>query len=261
VSKILADRLGSTGAGNTETGAKMSVATLTTERDHGARSDAEQELAFRAADRHTKLVRVLRRALPVCAALAAALYLVTSKMSFSFGPLEASVERVEVREDALRMVNPKLEGFDKEKGGYSVTADYAEQSVSTPNLIRLFTIKAEMAGADKDWSRLTAKGGDFDSKAERLTLREDIVVSTSSGMSGALEIATIDMKSQTLTSERPVAFDLINGTVRADTMEMQGAKRLLNFRGRVKVHIRKRPEGAPPPVAAASPAPQASAQP
>ncbi len=223
----------------------MSVATMTDReagRGFGARSDSAQEHAFRAAERHSRMVRLLRGGLPACAVLALGLYLVTGKFSLSIGDMEASVDRIEVSRESLKMVNPKLQGFDKKNGAYVIRADYAEQSVSSPDLIKLNAIRAEMNNKEKGWSKLAAKGGVFDRKAEKLTIEGDIQISTSNGMSGRLSRALIDMKSQALKSDTPVEFDLVDATVSAATMEMMSSDRKLFFRGAVKVHIRKRAE-------------------
>lgn len=207
-------------------------------------SEEERAAAFRRAARHSALVGVLRKALPALAVLTLGLYLVSSKLTFTIGGMEASVGRVELRPDSLRMVNPKLEGADKKNGSYLITADYADQDVKSPSQIQLSGIKAEMNNVTRDWSRLSAEKGLYDTKAETLTIENDIRVATSSGMSGLLQRAAIDMKSQTLRSDAPVAFEMINGTVRAATMELRSADRVLTFRGNVRVHIKKQPAKA-----------------
>ena len=73
--------------------------------------------------------------------------------------MDASVAAIVIEKGILRMVNPKLEGANKEKGIYVVTAKYAEQAVANPDLIQLTQIKAEMIDAAKGWSRLSAPKG------------------------------------------------------------------------------------------------------
>lgn len=212
------------------------------------RSDSDRALAFRQAARHSRFVRVMRKGLPAVALAMLALYFVSSRLSFSFGGLEASVGSIELNRDSLRMVNPKLEGADKKKGSYVITADFAEQNVKTPSLIELNAIKAELNSPTKGWSRLSAEKGKYDTKSEQLVIENDIRIATSSGMSGLLQHAAIDMKAQTLKSDAPVAFDLVNGTVRAAGMELQSSERILTFRGNVRVHIKKLPDkGRPKP--------------
>jgi lipopolysaccharide export system protein LptC len=128
---------------------------------------AEERLrAFKSASRHTKLVNFLRKALPVFAVLVLAAYFVSTRLatSISIGDMNASIEGIEVIDGNLRMVNPKLEGADKKNGKYVVGADYADQDIKNPNLIKLHAIRADLAAVDGGWSRMTATRGRFDNK-------------------------------------------------------------------------------------------------
>jgi lipopolysaccharide export system protein LptC len=195
--------------------------------------------AFIAAERHTRLVRFLRKALPVLSVLVLAGYFVTSKLgvSVSVGDLTASIDGIEVADGNLRMTNPKLEGADKKNGTYVIGADYADQDVKNPSIIKLHAIRAELSSPDGAWSRMRAVRGVFNSKQERLVMQEKITIATSSGISGELLHASLDTKTQTLRSHRPVTFDLPNGSVRASALTFRSADSILTFRGNVRVHI------------------------
>jgi hypothetical protein len=99
---------------------------------------------------------------------------------------------------------------------------------------------------------LDAVRGTFNSKAEHLSMKERINIKTSSGVVGRLKQATLDMKTQTLRSHLPVAFDMTSGTVRANALTFQSSKNILLFRGKVAVHlIKAATDGDAKPVAAA----------
>ncbi len=101
--------------------------------------------------------------------------------------------------------------------------------------------------------------GLFNSQTERLVLKDDIRVATSSGVTGVLTYATLDMSTQTLRSHVPVTFDLTNGTVHANAFTMRSSEHIIVFRGKVRVHLDKTPKDA---VAEKKPAtPQANAKP
>jgi hypothetical protein len=70
-------------------------------------------------------------------------------------------------------------------------------------------------------------------------MQDDIRVSTSSGVTGKLTYASLNMKSQILRSHQPVAFDLPSGTVRARALTLNSVDKTLLFRGTVRVHIIK----------------------
>ena len=71
-------------------------------------------------------------------------------------------------------------------------------------------------------------------------MQEKINLATSSGITGELMHATLDTKTQTLRSHRPVFFLLTGGSVRANALTFRSAEKTLTFRGKVLVHIDKK---------------------
>ena len=207
------------------------------------RTRAENERAFRVALRHSQHVVILRKVLPALAALITASYFISSSMSVTVGDISASISGVQVTNGALRMTNPKLQGADKKNGAYVISAEYADQDLKSPNIIRLHDIKADLSNPSGDWSRMQAVRGVFDSKAERLVMQEKITLATSSGVTGELTQASLDTQNQTLRAHQRVHFELTNGTVKANALTFNSGAHTLTFRGKVLVHIVK-PEKA-----------------
>jgi lipopolysaccharide export system protein LptC len=231
-------------------------------RRYRMRSAEDRARAFQSAERHTRIVAILRRALPVLAVLVLACYFISTRLSISVGDVTASISGIEVADGNLRMVNPKLKGADKKNGAYVIGADYADQDVKNPSIVKLHAIKAELSSPDGDWSRMEAVRGIFDSKGERLVMQEKITVATSSGVSGELKHASLDMKTQTLRSHQPVSFVLTNGSVKANAMTLESGKHTLTFRGKVLVHlIRPQDDDAKDPARQHKAVPQQSANP
>jgi lipopolysaccharide export system protein LptC len=248
-------------------------------RRYRVRSVEERERAFRSAERHTRLVGILRKVLPVLAVLVLACYFISTQLSVSVGDLTASISGIEIADGNLRMTNPKLKGNDKKNGTYVVSADYADQDVKNTKVIKLHAIKADLSSAGGGWSRMEATRGVFNSETERLVMQEKITVATSSGVSGELKNASLDMKNQTLRSHRPVHFELTNGNVKANALTFHSGEHTLIFRGRVLVHLVKQDDdkggglfartpkarALPPQAAGSTPeatmAPQAGASP
>jgi lipopolysaccharide export system protein LptC len=224
-------------------------------QDYLVRSLDDRERAFVNAERHTRLVRFLRKALPVAAILVLLSYFVTSRLgvSISVGDLTASIDGIEVADGNLRMTNPKLQGADKKNGKYVIGADYADQDMKDPKIIKLHAIRAELSSADGGWSRMNAVRGVFDSKSERLVMQDRITVATSSGITGELKHASLMAKTQTLRSHRPVFFNLPNGTISARALTFRSSDSTLTFRGKVHVHV-VRKQAAPKQAAKAEPA-------
>jgi len=202
----------------------------------------QRSKSLNQARSHTRLVRVLRIALPLLALGVGAFYFHSPRISVSIGDLEASVGSITIDKGKLRMLNPKLEGANDKQGTYTVTAKYAEQEVANPDIIHLIDIKAQINNAKKGWSRLSAPKGIFETKTEMLELIGDIRTAQSGGMTARLTRASIDMKTQTIVSNEPVDVDFLNGTVRSETMTIHTEEKRVIFRNNVRVHIRKRPE-------------------
>jgi lipopolysaccharide export system protein LptC len=206
-------------------------------RRYRVRSAEEHERAFLRATRHSRIVAILRKVLPVVGVLIMASYFISTRLNVTVGGVTASVSGVEVNDGNLRMVNPTLKGMDKKNGTYVVSADYADQDMKNPKLIKLHAIKAELTTDQKGWSRMQAVRGLFNSDSERLIMQDDIRVSTSSGITGKLTYASLDTKRQILRSHQPVAFDLPSGTVRARALTLNSVDHTLLFRGEVRVHM------------------------
>lgn len=208
-----------------------------TSSPHRLRTAAERARAFRSAKRHSWLVFVLRKTLPLIAVLVLAAYFVSTRMNIQVGGITASIDGMEIADGALRMLNPTLKGSDKDRGDYVIKADYADQDVKSPNLVKLQAIKADVTNPDGGWSRMRAVRGKFDSKKERLIMKDRIVFSTNTGLTGELTYATLDMKKQILRSHNPVLLTLPNGTVRANALTLRSNENVIVFRGKVAVHL------------------------
>jgi lipopolysaccharide export system protein LptC len=203
------------------------------------RSEDERVRAFRSAERHSRQVAMLRKGLPVLAVLVLASSFRTSQLSVSVGDMTASIDGIEVSDGNLRMTNPKLEGADKKNGKYLIGAEYADQDMKQPNKIKLHAMYAELTTGDGGWSRMKAIRGAFNNRTEKLLMKEKISISTSSGITGELKRASLDMKSQTLRSHDPVWFELERGSVKANALTFRSSDSLLTFRGKVRVHLVK----------------------
>ena len=193
--------------------------------------------AIATARRHTRMVRILRLVLPVCALAVLGLYFVSSKFSVSIGDMQASVGDIEINSGSLRMINPKLEGVTDKGGAYKLTADYAEQEAGDLQTLRLYKVRAHLTQSKDAWSKMTAPKGTFNSKKESLELYGGIQIATSAGMIAKLDSANIDLKTQLIRSQVPVEVEAQQGTLTAKTLEIKASEKRILFKGDVHVHI------------------------
>jgi lipopolysaccharide export system protein LptC len=201
------------------------------------RTPEERERAFRSAERHSRMVRILRRGLPVFGVVVLAGYFISTRLNVAVGDVTASIDGMQVTDGNLRMLNPTLKGADKKNGKYVVNAEYADQDIKNPKIVKLHAIKADLLTASGGWSKIQAARGKFDSNTEQLIMKDRITITTSTGITGELSYATLDMATHTLRSHNPVFFKLTNGTVRANALTLRSSEHTVIFRGKVAVKL------------------------
>jgi lipopolysaccharide export system protein LptC len=214
---------------------------------------SDQSRRFRVAVRHSRRVRLLRVGLPTVTALVCLVLLLLAWFNplrmLKLGPL--SIDNVVVSGTKIKMENPKLSGFTRDKRRYDVSAGGAAQDLTRPGVIELKEINATLEMQNKDNMKLTAQNGVFDTKQEQLKLDTDIVVTSSSGYEGYLQEATIDTKNGNVVSEKPVRLKMSNGTVNGNRFELTNSGDVIRFENGVVVNLK--PEGASNPPAAKAP--------
>lgn len=201
-------------------------------------SNVDRQRAFRAARRHSAAVKALRIVFPIIAVSAASLYMVNAEFSFSVGDFKGKFDSVDVSAKHLKMIKPRLQGFNDKHGEYVIKASEALQSIENPDVIQLTLIDAKITNADTGWTQIFAKAGTFHSKKDFLNLRDGIKVISSSGVNAELKAADIDMKKQLITAKSPVAVSMTNGTVHSNNMEIATSIRKMKFSNAVRVHLR-----------------------
>jgi lipopolysaccharide export system protein LptC len=208
----------------------------------------DSERAFRAAVRHSRLVRVLRVAIPlVVLLLFAAAMLATwfnpfrmlAKLPVGFGDLVVSGTRI-------TMEQPRLSGYTRDARAYELTARAAAQDVTKPDLVELQDIHAKIEMQDKTLMEMSAVNGVYDAKAEMLTLGENILLKSSTGYQGRLSEAVVDIRKGNIVSEKPVEVTMLNGTLNANRLEVVDAGDLVRFDGGVAMTLMLNYNNSPP---------------
>ncbi|MEL6288833.1 MAG: LPS export ABC transporter periplasmic protein LptC [Pseudomonadota bacterium] len=203
----------------------------------------DRERAYRKARRHSALVRLLRGAFPVAGVAALGLYLLGAEFSVDVGGGQASIERIELTSDALRMVTPRLEGVTDDGGRYVVQAKAGTQDVGALDVINLEAVDARVTRPGDGWTHLVADRGRYETKSSRMELAGAIRIVTENGMDAQLERADIDVKANRITSDRPVRITMTNGTLEGNSVEIDTAARRVRFGGGVRVQLNTPPRG------------------
>jgi len=205
------------------------------------RNDSER--AFRAAVRHSHLVRVLRIAIPVGVVVGlAALTLVTWLNPMRvLAKLPVDVNDMVVSGTKITMEQPRLSGYTRDSRAYEFSAHAAAQDLTKPDLVELQKIHAKVEMQDKSNIEMSAKNGVYDTKNEVLKLAEDVVLSSSTGYQGRLSEAVVNVRKSTVVSEKPVEVLLLNGKLNANRLEVVDSGDLVRFDGGVTMVMKLEP--------------------
>jgi lipopolysaccharide export system protein LptC len=195
--------------------------------------------AFRAARRHSRLVRVLRIAVP--AAVAVGLIVITL-MTFlnplrMLARLPINIDNLVVSGTKVTMEQPRLSGFTRDARAYELTADTAAQDMTKPDIVELRNIRAKVEMQDKSTMEMTAVNGVYDAKGEILKLDRNILLNSSTGYAGRMSEALIDIRKGNVVSDRPVEVKLLQGTLNANRLEIVDSGDVVRFHGGVVMDL------------------------
>jgi lipopolysaccharide export system protein LptC len=202
------------------------------------RSRGNSEQAFRAAMRHSRVVRWLR--LGVLASIAALLLAVVAA---NFMPdvgefqLPGELGKLVIKGTKITMQQPRLSGFTSDSRPYTFTADAAAQDVSNPDFLELRGPKAKVDMADGSTVNMSATSGTYDLKSEMLTLTDNVRLVSSTGYESRLSEATIDIRKGDVVSNKPVWVKLLNGSLDGNRLEVTENGNVLRFSGGVKMTL------------------------
>lgn len=199
---------------------------------------AALEARFAAAARHSKLVRFLRKAVPVAIVLSLLViagvsvfnpFRMLTNLPFDFGNVVVSGTKI-------TMQSPHLTGFTPDRRPYEVTARTAMQDISDPNFVELDILKAKIQMEDQSTVLVDARKGYFKNREQLLDLHDDVVLRSPTYEARLFE-ATIDMAKGTVVSDKPVNVKMIDGTLDARRLEIINKGEVLIFHGGVTMHL------------------------
>jgi len=195
--------------------------------------------AFRAAVRHSRLVRFARYAIPIAVVATIAGSALASWLSplRLIDTLPIGLRDMVISGTKIKMEQPRLSGFTRDARPYDLSASMAAQDLTRPGFIELTTLRAKIQMHNKSLIEVSAATGLFDTKAELLTLEKDILVKSTSGYEGRLSKAVIDTRTGNIVSEQPVALKMRNGNVTANALEIEQAGELVRFQRGVAMQL------------------------
>lgn len=220
----------------------MATQSIASVRFGGISTARDRTRAFRAARRHSILVRLLKLGLPLAALGVGALYMVPTQITIQTKDGVGTIEEIKIEAGNLKMINPRFKGVHEKHGVYDIRADSALQQVTDPDLMTLDKINAELVSQQGQKTVLTAPSGIFHRKKEEFTFDNGVTIGGEAGISGKLKTATSYMKENRLISNDPVTLGYHGHRIDADSVEVFSAESRAIFTGNVRVHLERAPD-------------------
>lgn len=215
---------------------------------------AGMEARFAIAARHSRMVRVLRIAVPAAVILSLTTIIMVSvfnpfRMLLTKLPIEMG--NMVVSGTKITMESPHMAGYSQDRRPYEVWAKTATQDVTDPDHVDLKTLRGKVLMEDQSTVTLEAVNGLMDTKQQLLDLHKDIYLQTTTGYEAWLSQAFVDMGKGIVTSDEHVDVKWADGKVSSDRIKITGGGEVIYFEGHVVMNIDKMP-----PPADEAPAPE-----
>ena len=201
---------------------------------------ANLEARFATAARHSRMVRLLRVAVPAAVFLSMAAVVAVSvfnpfRLLMSKLPLELG--NLVVSGTKVTMESPHLSGYTPDQRLYELWAKTAVQDLSDPDRVELNGMRSRILMRDGSTVALDASTGLYDNKAQTLDLHKDILLKTTTGYEARLTEAFVDINRNTVDSDEHVDVKLTNGTLSSDRLHVTEGGAVVRFEGNVVMNL------------------------
>ena len=225
----------------------LSTAYSTDAKAHGfTATERSTDAVFRRARRHSRRVRLLRILIPVVLLLA----IVVAVLAVLFNPLRllselpVNIAGLSISGTRMTMTEPQLSGYTRDKRRYELTANSAVQDLANADIVNLAEPRASIEMSDRSTIRMQAASGMFDRKDGILTLRRDIMLTSSAGYEIRLQEAIVDVRTGNIISTQPVELGSQHGTLRGNRLEVMKSGEIIRLDGDVILNFTPPPDDA-----------------
>src|SRR3954470_18321249 len=192
------------------------------------------------------MVRVIRVGLPIAVlggltTLAAVTYFQPMQV---FDKVPAVGGKLAVQGSKITMELPRIVGFTRDNRAYELHAETAVQDITSPDIIELQNLRARLEMQDKDVVNITANSGTYNTKGDKVVLRDQVVVTSQQGYKAVLKEAAIEMKKGNVVSEQSVDITLPNGWLKSNRLEIVDSGDVVRFGRGVTLYIEADKSGA-----------------
>ena len=226
---------------NAEQGRQTEPMTDTTEHTparHRIRYDPTRrggEKAYDAAQRHSRLVSVLRIVLPALAVGGILLFWASAHFIPSDLAGLISSAGIDLKSNSVVMNAPHISGFEGTRRAYEVTAARAIQSLDDPKVLTFEQINAHIGLDETNTATVDAATGIYNGNNNTLELKNGITLQTTNGYSGTMQQAFVDLDKGSLQTSQPVELSGKEGSLHANAMDVAERGKRVTFHDGVSV--------------------------
>lgn len=216
----------------------MSTSSPTPDSSHRSEpvSGSRRAEAIAKWRRRSRLIRVLRKALP--AAIAGVALVLVGWVTV--GTLIASLSDLMRAGTVIHMTNPHFYGQDDHGRSFVVSAREAQRSARASADVRLIDPMLRVAGDGERSLAVSARQGVYDDPTRRVSLQGEVRVATGDGTVFVTQQALIDMRSGTITGNSPIEGSGPLGQIRASSYAIYDHGARAVFDGQVHAHLVQR---------------------
>lgn len=200
----------------------------------GAKIAADNK-AFLRAKSHSRRVWWTKRLLPLAAVSAVVVMIGAVFLHRVLPDVALNLPNATVQDGKLVMANPKMDGFTSDKRRYNVTAQRATQDLRGKSALELDQLRADVELDDGRDALLVSPTGIFDNAANRLTLPEQAVLTTTDGMRAEFGRADINVQTGAVDASQNVKITSKDTTIIAETMRLKSGGKHIVFENNVQV--------------------------
>jgi lipopolysaccharide export system protein LptC len=205
------------------------------DRDWAARTRATAV----EAQRYSRFVSIMKRALPL-----AAVALLASVLIYSLQPRQQSKSRVAMTfqrlgivNNDLAMIKPRLNGNDNSGNPYVVTADQAIQNRASAKTARMKNVEGDEILKGGDWVDVRGTTGQLNAKQRTLALAGVVSMYAANGYELHTTAADVDMASGVIVGNVPATGQGPLGTFSADRFKADHRAKQVFLYGNVHMII------------------------
>lgn len=202
----------------------------------GDRLDFRADEQYLLALQHSRLVRRLKVALPVLATVLVLGFFTVSWLATQL-PEGVSVTSASIEDGKLVMYKPVLTGENEQNQSYEFKASKALQDLTSPDIIELLDISADIPVSADMSAKLQAASGFFDRNKQTVRFDKPFRVTTDKGMVADLETADVDIGNGELISKNPVRIRTPEASVDAESMRMTDKGNTIILENKVRMTI------------------------